>query len=399
MTVPLPILRGLRWLRERLAGHDVEPLDFSLVKAYTQIEAARQWCQAVRGLRPFFACAVGFTDTALVPGISAAGATPADRRWTAIADAEVLLQGYSHRLPTAPEGYPSPVVISQAICQSLGIPLQVFDCGLPEPLPDATPVQTQQPSITAACLSTGRALPLATVRELFEQGQMYGNKLARQHPYLAIGECVVGGTTTALALLMGLGIDANGMVNSSHPVCNHNQKLALVRQGLTGIDQRLQGMGDSPLGLNVVAAIGDPMQPFVAGLALAASEHCPVLLAGGTQMLAVFALMQRLAADLDMNWNSNLVAVGTTRWVAEDPSGQCVTLAQQLAPVVLLGTQLSFTHSQFPQLRAYERGYVKEGVGAGGLAIAAVLYANWTQAKLLQAIESTYATLLSSSSP
>ena len=48
--------------------------------------------------------------------------------------------------------------------------------------------------------------------------------------------------------------------------------------------------------LDWVAAIGDPMQPVVAGLALAASRHgVGVLLGGGTQMLAVQALMQAIA--------------------------------------------------------------------------------------------------------
>lgn len=364
---------------------------FPLVKALTQIDAARAWCQSVRGLRPLFVCAVGFTETALVPGISAAGATPDARKWTAIADAEVLLKGYSPRLPTAPEGYPSPVVIGQAICRSLDIPLQVFDCGLPELVPGATPVGSK-PSTIAACLSTGHAMPSDRVRELFEAGYAAGNSLAQEHPYLAIGECVVGGTTTALALLMGLGIDANGMVNSSHPVCNHAQKLGLVRQGLAACSQRWNG--EEPSGLDLVGAIGDPMQPFVAGMALAASSHCSVLLAGGTQMLAVYALVQRLALDLHLAWIPDNVVVGTTRWVADDPTGQSLALAQQLPSATLLATQLSFAKSCFPQLQAYERGYVKEGVGAGGLAIAASLYADWAQSDLLAAIESTYVDIL-----
>ncbi|WP_017327906.1 nicotinate mononucleotide-dependent phosphoribosyltransferase CobT [Synechococcus sp. PCC 7336] len=361
-------------------------------KAYTQLDAARAWCQSVRGLQPFFACAVGFTETALIPGISAAGATPAARRWTAIADAEVLLQGYSSRLPTAPEGYPSPVVISQAICQQLDLPLAVFDCGLPERVPGAIAVQPHSPSTTAACLSTGRALSRDTVETLFECGLHWGERLAAEHPYVAIGECVAGGTTTALAVLMALGFDADGMVNSSHPVCNHPQKLALVRQGLAQLPDR-------PDALAIAAAVGDPVQPFAAGMTLSASRTMPVLLAGGTQMLAVYALARRLASEFHIPWQPSRVAVGTTRWVAEDPTGRTVDLAELLAPLPLLATQLSFLQSQFSQLQAYERGYVKEGVGAGGLAIAASLYADWSQPHLLAAIETTYTALLAMPSP
>jgi hypothetical protein len=45
----------------------------------------------------------------------------------------------------------------------------------------------------------------------------------------------------------------------------------------------------------LVAAVGDPMQIAAAGMAIAASRRCGVLLAGGTQMLAVYALAQALA--------------------------------------------------------------------------------------------------------
>jgi len=82
-----------------------------------------------------------------------------------------------------------------------------------------------------------------------------------------------------------------------------------------------------------------------------------------------------------------MVIVGTTRWVAEDPTGNTVALAKILGDVPLVATQLSFAASVHEQLRAYERGFVKEGVGAGGAAIAASLWANWGQAELLAAVE------------
>ena len=87
------------------------------------------------------------------------------------------------------------------------------------------------------------------------------------------------------------------------------------------------------------------------------------------------------------------MVVGTTRWVAEDPSGQTVELAKTLGDVSLLATQLSFRQARFPQLRAYEAGYVKEGVGAGGCAIAASLQ-GWTTSSLVAAIETGFSQLL-----
>jgi NaMN:DMB phosphoribosyltransferase len=83
-----------------------------------------------------------------------------------------------------------------------------------------------------------------------------------------------------------------------------------------------------------------------------------------------------------------LLIVGTTRWVAEDSTEDTVGLAKMISEVPLLGTQLSFAKSFYPQLSVYEQGFVKEGVGSGGCAIAASLSYQWTQENLLQAIAS-----------
>ena len=61
-------------------------------RIYTQIDRGKRWLQQYRGRLPLFACVLGFTETGLIPGISAAGKTPEDRRFTAIADAEFLEQ-------------------------------------------------------------------------------------------------------------------------------------------------------------------------------------------------------------------------------------------------------------------------------------------------------------------
>ena len=104
-------------------------------------------------------------------------------------------------------------------------------------------------------------------------------------------------------------------------------------------------------------------------------------------MLAVYALMQAASREYALFWRPEQVAVGTTRWVAEDRTGDTVGLAQDIGGVPLLAAQLSFAGSRYGQLQAYDRGYVKEGVGAGACAIASGLAANWTPTQLLQAVE------------
>src|SRR5919202_998026 len=382
-----------------------------MIRIYTQPAQGHQWLQQYQGRRPILACILGFTATALIPGISAAGATPEDRKYTAIADAEFLLNGVQPKpqypLPPLTAGA-SPVLISRAVVEAFDLPVYLFNAGLPQS--PAVPA-IDLGGVPAKCLTSGNALPLDTVKHLFEQGLNWGEKLAEaaDEGYVIISECVVGGTTTALSLLTGLGIAATGKVNSSHPQCNHAQKWAIVQEGLRRAGLGSEKVSENPTSnlqhpklidpFQLVAAVGDPMQIAAAGMAIAASRYSGVLLAGGTQMLAVYALAQALVkgageqgesfmpisslssqekahlTSLDLHsdttpafnkdslaWQPAQVVVGTTRWVAEDPTGDTVGLAQDIGSVTLLATQLSFAASRYPQLQASEQGYVNEAV-------------------------------------
>ncbi|HBK62347.1 MAG TPA: TIGR00303 family protein, partial [Cyanobacteria bacterium UBA11166] len=339
---------------------------------------------------------------------------PEDRKYTAIADAEFLVNGVTpqptYPLPPLTAGA-SPVFISRAVVEAFNLPVFLFNAGLPQP--PAVPA-IDLGGIPAECLSTGKALPLETVQHLFAQGLMWGEKLAdaAADGYVIIAECVVGGTTTALSVLTGLGIDAVGKVNSSHPSCNHSQKWEIVKQGMGiwgageqgGRGENLEVKTDSSKlsspstyslvptphsPWRLVAGVGDPMQIVAAGMAIAVSRHCGVLLAGGTQMLAVYALAQAIAklGGLTLSWQPEQIVVGTTRWVAEDPTGDTVGLAREIGDVPLLASNLNFSQSRYQQLQVYEAGFVKEGVGAGGCAIASYLYKGGNSEQLLEAIE------------
>ncbi|MEE3716869.1 TIGR00303 family protein [Tumidithrix elongata RA019] len=357
-----------------------------MIEAYTQLDQAQAWLQKYKGQKPVFACVLGFTDTGLIPHISAAGATPDDRKYTAIADAEFLATGQAIQfpLPPLPAGA-SPVLISRAVLAGQALPHYIFNAGLPIP-PTVPHIDLQ--GEPAKCLSTGQALSIKIVNRLWEQGLVWGKQLTQAGAYVILAECVVGGTTTALAVLTALGINAKDKVNSSHPTCNHAQKWQLVQQGI----QNLTDLPADPF--TVVAAVGDPMQIVVAGMAIAASRKVGVLLAGGTQMLAIYALVRAISAQRQLDWDATQIVVGTTRWVAEDKTGDTVGLANLIGDVPLIATQLSFEESKYAQLRAYEQGFVKEGVGAGGAAIAAHLYQNWTQTRLLKAVEQQWSHLI-----
>jgi len=249
-----------------------------MIRVYTQLHRGQRWLKHYRGQRPVFACVLGFTATGLIPGISAAGATPADRQYTAIADAEFLCHGPQpqpqYPLPPLDAGA-SPVLISRAVLANQDIPYQIFNAGLPHPPPVPYTDLDGQP---ARCLTGGDALDLATVKHLLTQGITWGEKLAAQarSGYVMLGECVVGGTTTALAILTGLGFAASGKVSSSHPQCNHAQKWAVVQTGLAYLSRQSafhdsRDPAEAPMSLDplpLVAAVGDPMQIAVAGMAI-----------------------------------------------------------------------------------------------------------------------------------
>ncbi|NER84688.1 MAG: TIGR00303 family protein, partial [Leptolyngbya sp. SIO1D8] len=107
-----------------------------MIRVYTQQAQGQLWLRRYLGHRPRLVCVLGFTETGLIPKISAAGATPADRKITAIADAELLYHGITpspkYPLPSLIAGV-SPALISRAIISAQRIPLHLFNAGLPTP--------------------------------------------------------------------------------------------------------------------------------------------------------------------------------------------------------------------------------------------------------------------------
>lgn len=346
-------------------------------------ERGRALAARLRGRRPRFVCVIAYTAICEVPGISSAGVSETLRRYTPAADVEVLHHGRPRCLPgvpTNPLGPPSPVVITAAALRLLDVPCEVIDAGVAVK-PDCPTLELT--TAVGGDIRLGRAVPHA--RELFERGLELGARLAAEAEYLLIGESVPGGTTTALALMLALGLDAAGKVSSSSHDNPHGLKEAAARAGLAAAWPN--GIPSDLDPLAAAAAVGDPMQPTVAGLLLGAAGRCPVLLAGGTQMAAVLALAAAVARREGRRLGPDSVAVCTTRWVADDPWSDLAGLARQLGPYPFLCTELSFAAARHEGLRRYEEFLVKEGVGAGGAAVAASLALGADGPTLLAAVE------------
>ncbi len=329
--------------------------------------------QRWRSVRPVLLLAA--TATAEQPGISAAGATPASRRFTAAADAELLLLGPDaarpHALPPLPAGV-SPALIAHAGLQELGLLPRTLVVDLGCPVAPGVPhlrLPRQEAAGPAACVSTGRAMARERVAALLERGRRWGRCWPSAEPLL-LAECVPGGTTTALAVLEGLGIAAAGLVSGSLRQPAHRLKARLVGQGLEAA-----GLGTAAEPLAVLAAVGDPMQVLAAGLLLElAPRGVPVLLAGGSQMAAVLAVALACAAPARRQALAASALVATTAWLAEEPGSDLARLLQLIGDrwgvePQLQAAGLRFKSCRSAALRDYERGYVKEGVGAGGVAV------------------------------
>jgi len=230
------------------------------------------------------------------------------------------------------------------------------------------------------------AMDISNVKRAFEHGELLGKQLAIMSDLTVVGESIPGGTTTALAVLRALGIDARFKVSSSMPENPHNLKNKVVDSAIERVIAGGIGRINSPF--EAISTFGDPMMPSVAGIASGVlSASGKIMLAGGTQMSAIVAILKHLGRSL------NGLYIGTTTYVTKDPSSDLsglVRMASEQVPI--LSCDLHLGESSKPGLQAFAKGFVKEGVGAGGASIVAITKSKGkiTGKKLMNAIEKEY---------
>lgn len=351
-------------------------------------ELARKFLERIWGKMPTYACVIGNTETAKIPGLSAAGANPEATDFTPAADMELLFYGKCKCIdgvPVTPDGIPTPGIVAMSALKLVPMPMFVVNGGLrvkphvPFFELDGTPGDD---------IRSGRSVK--DPEKVFDRAVLAGKNLAKLSDYLVIAESIPGGTTTALGVLTALGYDANGKVSSTLPANPHDLKIKMVEEGLKASGMRRESFKNDPMA--AIEAVGDPMMAAAAGLAVGAAEHVPVLLAGGTQMAAVLAVIK----GMDYSMLSN-IALGTTRWIAKDTNSDLRSLVSQIGKVPVLAANLNFSVSRYDGLKIYETGLVKEGVGAGGSSIAAIAQSEGkiTARTILDEIEKNYARLVS----
>jgi len=348
---------------------------------------AKAFLKRIWGRKPVFLCVIGVTETAKIPGISAAGKTPELTDYTPPADVEYLLLGKCiciPGVPVTPEGIPTPALITRVAVRLADIPVFIVGSGLR--------IEPRVPFFKLAGspgrdIRTGRAVK--GVKEVLSQAEILGTTLAKLADYLIIGESIPGGTTTALAVTLAMGFDTKGKVSSSMPDNPHELKVKTVLEGLKAAGLRMGDLREKPI--EAISHVGDPMMPAFAGLVMGAARRIPVLMAGGTQMGAILAIINALNPDTLTN-----VAIGTTKWIVADRSSDLKGIVKQITDIPILAANLDFSESRFEGLKAYERGVVKEGVGAGGAVIAAIAKTRGTVTcrEILKEVEEDYRRLI-----
>jgi uncharacterized protein (TIGR00303 family) len=217
----------------------------------------------------------------------------------------------------------------------------------------------------------GPSVPEA--RNIFEASKHLAQNITSHTDMVMLGESIPGGTTTALLALRALGVD--GMVSSGGPANPIDLKERILRDSFARLGIKSGDLADQPM--RVVEELGDPMQASVLGFISGLAPNVELILAGGTQMIAVAALLQKMDP-------SRRPLIATTKYVAQDISSSFNELTASLGLQTYIAP-LDFSNSAHVGLRDYERGYVKEGVGAGG----SVLYAQRLGVSVEAVIERT----------
>ena len=273
--------------------------------------------------------------------------------YTPAGDAEVLETGNIISVPvlpmTPPYNTPTPGLTTRAVLTLTGVPHVFVRSGM-----KLTPQVPMIDLEAEAGADIRNEIAVKNPQEIFEKAEAVGKDLRDKSDFIVIGESIPAGTTTAWAVLDAMGYD--GIVSSSSCVNPVGLKEEVVCAALKSSGITHGSLRDNPL--EAVRGVGDPMMPAVAGLVSGIGDK-RVILAGGTQMAAVFAVIKHLGINTD-----NLSIV-TTSYVANDDSATFTDLIDQLG-AEMFHLDPGFGQSCHVGLQQYAKGHVKEGVGAGG---------------------------------
>ncbi len=333
-----------------------------------------------------FILAISYTETSTIPGLTVAGANTELLKYTPAADAEYIYYGGCkciNSIPATPDGKPTPAIISKTALDLSNIPISVVDSGSKiKPILPYVSIGSE----SGKNILQEQGLELENVIKNYDMGKLLGKELAKINETVIIGESIPGGTTTALGVMQALGIDGYGMVSSSMPDNPNELKNKIVEKALSRSKIKPGDCSNDPF--RAISNLGDPLMPTVVGLAEEIiSNKKKIILAGGTQMCCILALLKSLNVRL-----KDTICIGTTSYIINDKKSDIVGLRNNISDdVPIFYIDLLLEKSTKKGLRSYSEGFVKEGAGAGGSSIAAFLNSDHlTREQFLNKIEENY---------
>lgn len=332
-----------------------------------------------------FILVIAGTNTIQHSGISAAGASHEELQYTAALDAEFLVNGKTSlkgKLPFSPEGIISPVIFTRAAVELEKFEPLIINAGSHHK-PDCEFLDFK--SSPSADIASGQAMPIEEVYELFYKTKLWAE--ANLNEDFVLAECVVAGTTTAQAVLKLLGFQTSGLVSSSFPSGNKDIKSQVIEQAVSHLPEGWQeNIEDDPL--YAFAYVGDAMQVVFCALAqVAAAKKLKVIFAGGTQMLAIKAVLDRLDKKA-----AESIFICPSPWLVDDESSCFMSLKEKVSPntkfmevkkdaaatlkdkvnEICKRENLAISFDEI--ITAYNQGHVKEGVGLGLALLRSIKY-------------------------
>mgnify|MGYP000258707813 CR=1 FL=1 len=133
------------------------------------------------------------------------------------------------------------------------------------------------------------------------------------------------------------------------------------------INEALSNITESMDIFEILGCVSDNMLIFNAGFLLGlASKKTKVVLAGGTQMACVLLVVNSIVKVMEGVFESDNIALCTTKWVYEDEKSDIKALLELLDfNINAYASDFDFSNSSHPALKLYDEGEAKEGVGAG----------------------------------
>ena len=344
------------------------------ITSHGNVDNAKNIIEFLSKKRFTFGLVTSYSETCEIPGITIAGADKEFLKFTAPADSEYIEYGKCvsiSGIPISPDGKPTPALLTRVSLNSAKIPHFVINAG-----------SKVRPSLCyfdadilpGKNISENPAMSVEQVKSAIQYGKHLGKIMLQNTDCLVIGECVPGGTTTALAVLRAFGLECN--VSSSM----QNNPLELKNKVVSDALKRKSSNDE----FEIIANFGDPMMPVCAGMLSSASEKCHVILAGGTQMLAVLKLAKTIG------YIAENTAIGCTSYIIDDSQAKFLDTLKMIDDIAVLSCDPCLHNSQHFGLRSYADGFVKEGAGAGGAIIASLLKTENTIENLFSEFEKEY---------